>query len=152
MQMRNLEMFEMLKKEQLKGTCYFEILPKKYENIHWNASSVYFREETFLFFESIIYKIAPEYSNYGHWGITLLDKECILLLCEHIKILSDKVKTATTFKDIINDKKIVTIDAENIFSKDFEKSRVALLKALNDFEAWLLTNSERSDTITILGI
>ncbi len=142
-------MIAMFNKEQIKGTCYFEVLPQKYEGVCWNNSSVYFNEETFLFFESIIYKIVPEYS---HYGITVLNESNLLMLCEQIKLLLVKVKNATTFKEIINDEKIVTVSTEKVFDNNFEGSRAALLDVLNDFMEWILKNLTHSKEITILGV
>lgn len=47
------------------GTTFFELLPRKYEGVCWNADAVYVEEEVFGLIEPIIYQSVSTYDHYS---------------------------------------------------------------------------------------
>jgi hypothetical protein len=46
---------------ELHGTCYFEILPGKYEGNCWNHNSVFLTEEVFGYLEPVFERNEPDF-------------------------------------------------------------------------------------------
>ena len=59
-------------KNDLRGTCYIELLPGKYIGKCWNADSIFFDEEVFGLFEPTIEMYAQ---GYDHWAFNEVGKE-----------------------------------------------------------------------------
>ncbi len=59
-------------KNELEGTCYFEILPGKYKGQCWKDCSIFLDEEVFSLIEPAFERHVP---NYDHYAFTDVSKE-----------------------------------------------------------------------------
>lgn len=59
-------------KNELEGTCYFEIMPGKYKGSCWQDGSIFFDEEVFSLIEPAFERHVP---NYDHYAFTDISKE-----------------------------------------------------------------------------
>lgn len=59
-------------KNELEGTCYFEILPGKYNGECWKDNSIFLDEEVFDLIEPAFERHVP---NYDHYVFTDVSKE-----------------------------------------------------------------------------
>lgn len=72
-------------KSKLKGTCYIEIVPGKYQQRHWQDGSLFFTEEAFGFIEPVF---ESHLNSYNHYGINNIPKNVGIKIVESLNALN----------------------------------------------------------------
>jgi hypothetical protein len=128
-------------KNVLKGTCYFEFLPGKYQKKCWNDNSVFLTEKSVFIFEDLLEESNKQYDHYS-FGFYDPDK---------INVLENKLLVRLME---IKDGKNVNIKYSKIFNEmlkeNIDKNRDMILKMLDDLISWLRSNKEQG--ISVLGL
>lgn len=138
--------------ENLKGTCYVEIKPGKNTGKHWNKDSIYFTDETFTYLSRAIEKEFKDYSPWGLWGVSEIDKhtwDLILIQLENVKhFLKDdpKEEEIRTMVDFLWE------DTEPKFQENIDQNIIDLINLISEFQAWTSEQCKNNEFITILGI
>ncbi|MWP50103.1 MULTISPECIES: hypothetical protein [unclassified Gilliamella] len=120
-----------------------------------SETSKYLAENAFGFIESIIYNNVPNYQNYGHWGITEVNKEQWFLIKSALIKLKQKVDKSAKLIELKNDlfdfKFIFDDDLQEV-TKNFSKYKSFFSQMISDFITWIDENIHKHGSIYILGI
>jgi predicted DNA-binding protein len=134
---------------ELHGTCYFEILPGKYEGKCWNQNSVFLTEEVFGYLEPVFER---NELDFDHYAFTEIQKEvwiCIISdLCRLIEILEQ----AQDIHELEDKLGFIFKDSMARFVSNFRSNISALIDLLRKLVQWLENQLQSYDHISVLGI
>lgn len=135
-------------RSELKGTCYFELLPGEYRDTCWNEGSVFLSEETFLLIEPVVARHERRFDHYSFvgirrhvWNAIIVDLDSLAKRCESAKCLGDLGLSFSLFES-----------TESEFNRDFSSSSAALAKLSRELTGWLRTTLRTHECVTILGM
>lgn len=134
--------------DEIKGTCYMEVLPDKYKGKCWNADSLYFEEEDMGYFEPIIKQYFP---SYDHYAFNEINKKDWLNIVKHFK----KILNQLDHMEMDELRKYIGFifkNSEENFCKNLEEEKIRLKNILKLFISWLENKLDTCDTISILGL
>ncbi|GGI12963.1 SMI1/KNR4 family protein [Gottfriedia solisilvae] len=136
--------------ETLKCTCV-EIKPGKNTGNHWNKESIYLSEETITYLSRAIEKEFKDYSPWGLWGVSEIDKntwELIIEQLENMKLfLTDEPKE----EEIQTMVGFLWEDTESKFKENINQNISDLIVLIDEFQSWIRTQCKNHEFITILG-
>jgi hypothetical protein len=132
---------------ELRGTCYFEILPGRYQGKCWNQNSVFMTEEVFGYLEPIFERRSPDFNHYSFVEITKND--WIIILADFSSLLSilSRAKNIREFESEIEYR--YSVDS---FASDFHSNTFDLMILIRDFSDWVVENLNSQEYISVLGI
>jgi site-specific DNA-adenine methylase len=136
---------------ELKGTCYIEVLPGRYKGKSWNKESIFFTEEDFIYFEPII---ANVFIKYDHYAFQEIGKDNWTEIIESLKelqktLLDNSNEMIVKLDELIRSYfKVSTI----IYRKEYIENSNKLNELINKFNDWIRKTLENYDEISILGI
>ena len=87
-------------KAELRGTCYFELLPGEYSGKCWNDGSVFLAEDVFGLVEPIIARHEPRFDHYSFIGISPTTWERIIA---DLGWLAERAENALTIGDFFDE-------------------------------------------------
>lgn len=112
-------------KAELRGSCYFELLPGKYRKKCWNEGSVFLSEGTWAYLEPVIQKFVPRYDHYAF--VEVSREEWTGIVAEFRALM-----VAT--------------------GEEGRMAELPLFILLKDVSEWLEQQLKTHDSITVLGI
>jgi hypothetical protein len=134
---------KVLMKEQ-----YIELLPGPYTGESGNLNSIYFEEEVFGFFETIIER---HNSSYSHYAFTEIAKPIWLKIIKDLTELSEELDL--TDDNLIKNKiGFIFKDTESKFLKNLEVNKRKLNELTCQFVEWIQKTLREYNVITILGL
>ena len=136
-------------KGELEGTCYVELLPGKYKEQCWNASSLFFEEEVFGYLEKIISRHAP---SYDHYAFTEINKETWGKIVQDFQTLESTLDESHSFDDLLKDVGFLFNGSETCFAEKFQENKAALKRLLSEVSIWILRESSQHGCVTVLGL
>jgi hypothetical protein len=134
---------------KLHGTCYFEILPGKYEGNCWNDNSVFMTEEVFGYLELVFELNEPDFC---HYAFTEIKKETWVLIISNFCNLIEILAQAQDIQELEGKVRFMFKDSMTRFASDFRSNAVALISLLREFSQWVESQLQSYDYISILGI
>lgn len=134
---------------ELRGSCYFELLPGEYQGRCWNETSVFFTEEVFSYVEPIIEFHEP---NFDHHSFVVIGKDIWKLIIQDFEKLAQELKRANNVKEIEGRLGFTFSDSAALFSNNFRSNANVLADMLRDLSEWLWENLKRYEVISVLGI
>jgi hypothetical protein len=134
---------------KLHGTCYFEILPGKYEGNCWNNNSVFMTEEVFGYLELVFELNEPDFC---HYAFTEIKKETWTLIISNFCNLIEILTQAQDIQELEGKVRCMFKDSMTRFASDFRSNAVALISLLREFSQWVESQLQSYDYISILGI
>jgi hypothetical protein len=132
---------------ELRGTCYIEVLPGKYQNKCWTPQSVYFEEAHFGFIELTIIRHCPKYD---HYAFTDINKAIWQNILADLDRLQQRIGKSTRLSDI-RDEVFITMTESRFVESEAENMR-ELRQTLNNFVRWARGILDSHDSIAVLGI
>jgi hypothetical protein len=136
------------KKEDLHGTCYFELMPGKYQGQCWNDGSIFLTERNLGFLIPSIKKAFEKFDYYSFHGI---NKKTWKQIIENLKETKNVLLTANEIKDIENHIEFILITKEK-FQDDFKNNINKLVQFIDEFQNWIIEKLTTNNVISILGI
>ncbi|MDX2244531.1 MAG: hypothetical protein NW224_27975 [Leptolyngbyaceae cyanobacterium bins.302] len=134
---------------ELHGTCYFEILPGKYEGSCWNQNSVFMTEEVFGYLEPVFER---NESDFDHYAFIEIKREIWLLIIKDFRSLIEALEQAQDVRELEGKMGFIFKDSIDRFASDFRSNAVDLIGVLREFSQWLENQLEVYDYLTVLGI
>jgi hypothetical protein len=134
---------------ELRGTCYFEILPGKYQEKCWNQNSVFMTEDSFGYLESIFEHHVSNFEHYAFveisnndWMLILADFSSLLVVLNRAQNIKElKCEVEFKYKYLMDD-----------FIDDFQSSAIDLMTLIRDFSEWVQEQLKSQEYISVLGI
>jgi hypothetical protein len=136
-------------KGELEGTCYVELLPGKYKEQCWNASSLFFEEEVFGYLENIISKHVPAYD---HYAFTQIDKVAWDKIIDDFQSLESTLDQYQSVEDLRKDVGFLFRGSEVQFAENFKENKAALGRLLSEVSIWISKESSQKGCVTVLGL
>jgi hypothetical protein len=134
---------------KLHGTCYFEILPGKYNSNCWNDNSVFMAEEVFGYLELVFERNEPEF---GHYRFTEIKKEVWTSIINDFRSLIEALKEAQDIQALEGKVGFIFKDSMDRFASEFQSNSLALIEVLRELSQWLENQLQSNDYISVLGI
>lgn len=133
----------------LRGTCYFELLPGRYEGRCWNERSVFVEEETWGYIEPIIQLVAPQYGHYSFADVPVDEwREAI----SRLRAVADEVRSAQNIAQLPSDIGFFYSTSRREFAAAFRENRKALVAFIDELCTWIERQLLTHETIAVLGI
>jgi hypothetical protein len=136
-------------KSALEGTAFIELLPGRYSGNCWNDGSLFFDEETFGFFETVITK---EAADYDHYAFTEISRPKWLRITARLKAFSSELRAVSTWQDLPVDIHFLFLGTESRFSENLEGNSRALAGVGTEIVRWAEQTLKEHDAITVLGM
>ncbi len=136
-------------KNELKGSCYIEILPGSYNGVCWNDASIFFDEEVFGLLEPTIAKHAP---TYDHYAFTEIDKSTWFKIILDMKNIQFSLNSYNSPEEIKHHFGFIFKKTEDKFLKHFEANKKDVSLLLSNFTIWLKKQLSDNNVLTVLGI
>lgn len=140
--------------EGIHGLIFEFALPPNKDEV-WSKTSKYLTEGAFYFIEGFISEHVPKYKEFGHWGITDVNKEQWLFIKPQLLLLKDKVDAAQNLEEINHD----LLNFGHIFEEYLEDMingfsiyKPLFSKMISDFITWIDDSMEEYGEIYILGV
>ncbi|WP_190942227.1 hypothetical protein [Nostoc flagelliforme] len=134
---------------ELDGTCYFEILPGKYEGNCWNQNSVFITEEIFGYFEPVFERHEPDFDHYAFMAI---GKDVWTLIISDFSNLMQVLEQSQDVQELEGKVGFVFRDSMCRFASDFRSNAMTLAGVLRELSEWLEEQLKNHDCISVLGI
>lgn len=136
-------------KSELRGTCYFELLPGEYHERCWNEGSVFLAEEVFALIEPVIARHEPRFDHYAFVGTQRATWERIISDLERV---AERVRSAKSVGGLRGEVGYFFTTTEGEFAADFELNAEALVSLIGDLVGWLREQLREQQYISILGM
>ena len=133
----------------LKGTAYFELLPGRFADQHWNESSVFLAEEIFGLIERPFIVSISDYDHYSFTDVSSCQWHNILA---RLKELQEAISAARSLEDVQDRFCGVWDHTKAAFAAEFEKNKAALIQPIDDIIEWVLKTLKHHSTIAVLGM
>jgi hypothetical protein len=134
---------------ELHGTCYFEILPGRYEGNCWNQNSVFMTEEVFGYLEPMFERNEP---NFDHYAFIEIKREAWLLIIRDFCSLIEVLEQAQDIQELEGKIGFIFKDSMDRFANDFRSNAVDLIDVLRELSQWLENQLKSYDYLSVLGI
>lgn len=136
-------------KSQLEGTAYFEFLPGRYSDKHWNDTSVFLEEEVMCMIERPFMDAMPDYDHYSFSDVARSRWESILTGLANLKaILAD----ASSIGDVDDHFCCIWPGTVESFKQEFDANRKLLITLIDEFTSWVKQTLHDHDSIAVLGM
>lgn len=143
-------MIELIKDaSKLESTCYFEFLPGVYKKECWNKESVFIYYLHIPYIEPILEKFID---NYDHYSFMSVDKTTWQDIIVELNTEKDILRNSNNFDEFTSQLSFSFRDIEDSFTKDFEESKVDLIKLIEDLVLWIRDILKHHKKIAILGM
>lgn len=139
----------LLEKSELRGTCYFELLPGKFRGEHWNDDSVFLTEFAFTLIEPIVLRHQPSFDHDAFEDVRRSTWERILV---DLELLVQRAKVAGRIADLRPDIGFQSPTAEQLFADDFNRNVQLTISMIQDLLVWLRQQLKCQESIAILGL
>lgn len=136
-------------RSQLTETVYFEFLPGKFRGQTFTDDSVFLEDETFALLEPMVQKRIPDFDRSA---FTAVSKETWTTIIADFESFKQKLAKATSLNEIKSDVRLLNRTTEETLSKDFPKNKAELIAMIDNLTAWLNTNLQSQEIISILGV
>ncbi|HVS38847.1 MAG TPA: hypothetical protein VMS17_25040 [Gemmataceae bacterium] len=136
-------------KSELRGTCYFELLPGEYRERCWNDSSVFLAEEVFALIEPVIARHEPRFDHYAFVGTSRSTWERIIADLERV---AEFVRTAESVGELRGQVGFFFTTSESEFAADFKPNAEALVSMIGELVSWLRDQLKQQACVSILGM
>lgn len=136
-------------KAQLHGTCYFELLPGKYQGQCWNEGSVFIAEYVFGFVEPIIARHEPRFDHYAFVSIPRPTWKHIIA---DLESLAERAESAEDISELREEVGFLLACARREFAKEFRSNAAALSRLARELSGWLSEQLMRHECISVLGM
>jgi hypothetical protein len=136
-------------KSELRGTCYFELLPGKYGGKCWTDKSVYLAEEVFSLIEPIFARRVPMYDHYSFVGIRRPEWDRILA---DFDLFAKALGEAESTSDLNGYLGFLFTTSQEEFSQHFRTNADALADLLRNLIGWLTEQLRSHECISVLGM
>jgi hypothetical protein len=134
---------------ELQGTCYFEILPGKYQDKCWNQNSVFMTEEVFGYLEPIFERQAPNFDHYAF--VEVVKNDWILILADFASLISILEQTHN-IHELEGKMEFSCRYSMERFGDNFSLNAIDLIALIRDFSAWVKEQLKSKECISVLGI
>jgi hypothetical protein len=134
---------------ELQGSCYFEILPGKYEDKCWNQNSVFMTEDSFSYLEPIF---ENRVSNFDHYSFVKIAKDDWLVILADFDSLLSILGRTENIEKLEREIDFVFRDSVGSFADDFQASKIDLMILIKDFSEWVQNQLKSQECISVLGI
>jgi hypothetical protein len=136
-------------RSQLTETVYFEFLPGKFRGQTFTDESVFLEDETFGLIEPIVEKRVTDFDRTAFTGIA---KEVWELIIADMELFKQKLLKSSNVSEIKSDVRLINRTTEETLDKDFSKNKAELARMIDNLTAWLRTNLQANDMVSILGV
>ena len=136
-------------KSELEGTAYFEFLPGRYSEKHWNDNSVFLEEEVMCMIERPFMDNVKEYDHYSFIDVARDRWQPVLAGLADLK---EKLVEAREIEDVRDLFCCIWPDTLDEFSDDFDGNRKKLIDLIDEFCAWAKQTLREHDAIAVLGM
>ena len=136
-------------KAQLEGTAYFEFLPGRYANEHWNDGSVFLDEEIFCLIER---PFMDSLSGYDHYAFCDVAAEQWQPVLTGLQKSRDHFSRAKTPEDIADQFCCVWDSTTASFADDFPRNRKDLIRLIDELTEWIKETLMEHGSIAVLGM
>ncbi len=136
-------------KSSLEGTAYFEFLPGRYANKHWNDGSVFMDEEIMCLIERPFMDALPDYDHYAFCDVSRARWGEVI---RHLDAFRDKLSAAQGPGDVTREFCRVWAGTKESFTRDFENNRKKLIDLIVEFTAWVQEVLGEHESIAVLGM
>jgi hypothetical protein len=136
-------------KAQLDGTAYFEFLPGRYSDKHWNDTSVYIDEEVFCMIERPFQESLPRFDHFAFSDVSAKEWQAVLIQLARFR---DRIASASSPREVTELFMCLWDETRQVFSQEFNQNRNDLVRLIDDLRAWIADNLSREQTIAILGM
>jgi hypothetical protein len=134
--------------QELKGTCYFGILPGKYLGECWIEGSIFIDDIQFTFLEPVI---AKSYSKFDHYGFNEINSDVWKEILNDFAEFSELIKSFDE-KKIENYIKGYFKNSTNHFVTEYQSKSAEIIKFIAEFTNWIEEKSKSFEYISVLGI
>lgn len=134
---------------ELNGTAYVELLPGAYQQLCWNANSLFFEEEVFGYLENIISRHLP---SYDHYAFTEIDNETWSKIVLDFQTLESKLDQSHSIDDLLKDVGFLFNGSETRFAEKFQENKAALRRLLSEVSIWITKEASQQGCVTVLGL
>ncbi len=143
-------MIELIKDvNKCQSTCYFEFLPGIYEQECWGKESVFIYYWQICYIEPIL---AGYINNYDHYSFMSVDKTVWQDIIDELNKLKEVLRKSESLDELTANLNFTFRDIEENFTKDFKKSRVELMKLIDDLVLWIRETLKNHNKIAVLGM
>jgi hypothetical protein len=136
-------------KAELQGTCYFELLPSKYQGQCWNDESVFLAEDVFRFVEPII---ARHEEYFDHYSFVEILRPTWLKIIADLQRLAERAELAQNIDELRGEVSFLFASAKREFTQNFRSNAEALASLARELARWLLEHLRQHDCISVLGM
>lgn len=134
---------------ELRGTCYFELLPGKYEGQCWREGSLFIAEETWGYLEPVVEGLEPQY---GHYSFVDVPASKWREIAEALRALAADIGRAQKVDELPARVGFFFSTSRSEFAAGFKNNRDALVALLRELCVWIDSQLETHDHVAVLGI
>ena len=143
-------MIELIKDvKKLESTCYFEFLPGIYVKEYWNKECVFIYYLHIGYIEPILAKYINDYDYYSFMSV---DKTTWQEIIKDLNSMKEILRKSNNLDEFTSKFTFNLRDIEENFTKDFETSKVELIKMINDFALWIRETLKNHNKIAVMGM
>jgi hypothetical protein len=142
--------FRIKKLDEIRGGLIMEIRPGGKATGPRRADSVFIDEDAFGCIEHIIKGRCPEYSHWGHSGMTEIPKTIWVEIVSDLVALQKVLASAQSIDDVPLGPLFVWVN--KAFRTRFDENRVALSRLISELCEWILREIQSKAILTICGI
>ncbi|AUZ26538.1 hypothetical protein C1T28_08250 [Bacillus subtilis] len=133
----------------LEGSCYIEVLPDRYNDKCWNASSIFFTEDNFGYIVPVFEKC---YKKFDYFGVNEIDTDTWKIILKELESLK---------RNLTNDPKPESLKgilgfpfcySEKEFMENYNINVKQLCLMITEFQLWIEEKSVSAKFISILGM
>lgn len=136
-------------RSELRGTCYFELLPGRYEGECWRHGSVFITEESWGYLEPTVQVVERLYDHYSFIDVPSANWREILTL---LRVLAADIERAQKVAQLPSQIGFFFSTSRATFAARFRANRDALVALIRDLCAWIERQLETHEYVAILGI
>ena len=139
--------FKLIKdKSELEGTCYFEFLPGKFKDEHWNNTSVFLSDDSMFVVEDLFEK---NFIKYDHCGFCEIDSCDFLPL---LKQLEERKLLILKEGKIKENSKLAIHEYYKEVNVAIQSNKEKVSFMIEELIDWIKLALKEQDTISILGL
>lgn len=133
----------------LEGTSYIEILPAKYKDECWTATSIFFTEENFGY---MIPAFEKGYEKFDYFALNEIDIETWELIIMELEVMKQYLLNKPnphTIKDVLG---FPFAYSEEEFKENYDINIKQLILMITGFQSWIEEKSLSTKIISVLGM
>lgn len=136
-------------KSELRGTCYVELVPGKYEGQCWNDGSLFLAEEAWGYLEPVIKEVEP---NCDHYSFVDVPSEKWREIVSALRTLASDIELAQKVAQLPTRVGFFFSTSRAEFAAAFKSNRDALVALIHALCAWIERQLKVQAYVAILGI